>query len=516
MNTAIDFYSRGKEKEAEAKDYSTFNFYPRGRFICPECGEDVYLSKSKYKNFFKHYKRTSQTPECERRVDSVPNESIYERMGLPLYLREESVGHYKMYMGFQALSEEDLERAERDHCEIWVNGRVKYRISRERFSHTHSYLMPIDFAPYVDYYTVSYFGSQENKSVFERNWGGYAEAFMEGGALFKAEGRSGRKLHKGDSIATGTNYFWAIRSGKSLSGLRGIQYELCGKLSLTNCTYNIFRVVFKSRISDGDFEVLSRYLLKELKVHLLEKVANLTPIWPPVIRQGDRFVVSENIPVIYSAVESGNAFPVVFGYYKNNPVPLYLTSGNSPIISLPIEQQHQYFTVDRKNVSTGLIIEKGSWAEDSCCRSISLVVNGESITTPGELKHHESNIVINMAPGADVVIKRKNSIEIYKKLKDYEVKSLTPCDKVFIFNNAEFLLLVQREESGGTYEALTNTEELECLFKRYESTYKVPIPLKIRTILITYFHKTTFASKILAEGKIPLALIQNIERHKYV
>ena len=88
MNTAIDFYSRGKEKEAEARDYSTSQWYPRGRFICPECGEEVCLTKSKYKNFFRHYKRTAQTPECERRVDSVPSESIYERIGLLLYVKE--------------------------------------------------------------------------------------------------------------------------------------------------------------------------------------------------------------------------------------------------------------------------------------------------------------------------------------------------------------------------------------------------------------------------------------------
>lgn len=49
MNTAIDFYSRGKEKEAEANEYTLPGYYPLGRFICPECGEEVFLSRSKYK-----------------------------------------------------------------------------------------------------------------------------------------------------------------------------------------------------------------------------------------------------------------------------------------------------------------------------------------------------------------------------------------------------------------------------------------------------------------------------------
>ena len=516
MNTAIDFYSRGKEKEAEAKDYSTFNFYPRGRFICPECGEDVYLSKSKYKNFFKHYKRTSQTPECERRVDSVPNESIYERIGLPLYLREEAVGHFKIYIGFQAISEEDLERAERDQCELWVNRRIKYRINRERFSCTHSYWMPVDFSPYDDHYTISYIGSQVNRSVFEKNWGDYAEAFLEGGALFKAEGGSGRKLHKGDSIATDTNYYWAVRSDDRLNKLRGMQYKLCGKLSLTNCTYNIFRVVFRSKISDEDFEVLSRFLLKELKVHLLEKAADLTPVWPPLIKQGDRFIVSENILTIYSAVESGNTFPFVFGYYKNDPTLLYLNSRDSSIIQLPIEQRHQYFTVDRKNVSTGLIIEKGWWSTDGCCKNISLSVNGESVNVPGEFTFNESAIVINITPGADIILKRKNSVECLRKQTEYEIKALTPSDKVLIINGSEFLLLAQRNESDNAYESSENVKELEYMFKKYGSTYKVSIPLEMRRLLLMYYHRTTFADKILTDGEIPLALMRYIERHIYV
>ena len=158
MNTAIDFYSRGKEKEAEANEYTLPGYYPLGRFICPECGEEVFLSRSKYKNFFKHRKRTDQTPECERRVDAVPSESIYERIGLPLYLKEASPGYFKLYMGFQSLSATEIEQAERNKAEIHVNNKIAYRVTRERFSDSHSFWIPIDFVPFSYHYTISYKG----------------------------------------------------------------------------------------------------------------------------------------------------------------------------------------------------------------------------------------------------------------------------------------------------------------------------------------------------------------------
>lgn len=519
MNTAIDFYSRGKEKEAEAKDYSTSYWYPRGRFICPECGEEVYLSRSKYKNFFKHYKRTAQTPECERRVDSGSNESIYERIGLPLFLKEDSVGIFKLFIGFQAITAAELERAERERCEVWVNRKLKYRINRERFSCKHSFWMPIDFAPYDEYYTISYTGSQFSISVFENNWGRYAEAFMGSGALFKAEGGSNRKLHKGDSIATDTNYFWAVRREKGMCGLRGMQHTFCGTLELSNCTYSIYRVVFQSDISDSDFEALSHYLLKELKVHLLEKAAELVPIWPPLIRQGDRFEVPDSIQTVYGAVESGNTFPFIYGYYESNPIPSYFTAGEGSVVSLPIRQKHQYFTVDRKNVSTGMIIEKvekGEWAIDGCSQSRSLSVNGESLDFPGEITHSKGNLAFNVIPGADIVVKRKSTIECFRKQTECLVRNLTPFDSVYIFNEAEFLFFVRGERIGVFSEERINTEELERMLLKYENTQKVFIPLEIRKRLLAHYHKNHFINKILLEGKMPLALLRHMERHKDV
>lgn len=57
MKTALDCYSREKQKESSADEYMVSSYYSRERFICPKCGEFVHLRRSKYSNYFAHYKR---------------------------------------------------------------------------------------------------------------------------------------------------------------------------------------------------------------------------------------------------------------------------------------------------------------------------------------------------------------------------------------------------------------------------------------------------------------------------
>lgn len=46
MKTALDFYERGKQKEANADEYDRSRYYSKDKFICPECGEAVHLTEA--------------------------------------------------------------------------------------------------------------------------------------------------------------------------------------------------------------------------------------------------------------------------------------------------------------------------------------------------------------------------------------------------------------------------------------------------------------------------------------
>ena len=114
MKTALDFYARGKQKEANADEYDRSRYYSRDRFICPECGEAVHLTGSRYSNHFAHFKKSEVSAECDRRVDGSQTDSVYERIGLLIYMRKNSSGDFYLYMGFKVLPPMLMEKASQE------------------------------------------------------------------------------------------------------------------------------------------------------------------------------------------------------------------------------------------------------------------------------------------------------------------------------------------------------------------------------------------------------------------
>lgn len=153
MKTALDCYGRGKQKECNADEYIVGSVYSRDRFICPECGESVHLRRSKYSNYFAHYKRQNTSAECDRRVDGVPTDSIYERIGLPIYLRNGAVkGTFELSLGFKALPRSLMEDAEKSKLQVSIDGESSYLVNRERFSEESTVLIPMDMSKCKTYY----------------------------------------------------------------------------------------------------------------------------------------------------------------------------------------------------------------------------------------------------------------------------------------------------------------------------------------------------------------------------
>ena len=148
MKTALDFYARGKQKEANADEYDRSRYYSRDRFICPECGEAVHLTGSRYSNHFAHFKKSEVSVECDRRVDGSPTDSVYERIGLPIYMRKNSAGDFYLYMGFKALPPILMEKVIQESISVKIDGKNTYRINNERFSCAGTALIPLDYVIY--------------------------------------------------------------------------------------------------------------------------------------------------------------------------------------------------------------------------------------------------------------------------------------------------------------------------------------------------------------------------------
>lgn len=174
MKTAIDFYVRGKQKEAHADDYDRNSYYSSSRFICPECGETVHLTHKKDSNHFSHYKMKDNSPQCDRRAYSVSTDSIYERLGLPLYIRKETDSNrYNLLMGFRPLPSSILEMAEREQVSIKLAGERKYRVNRERFSVNQTFLMPIDYIPPAGQNYHLTIEPANKLTLFKKYWSNY-------------------------------------------------------------------------------------------------------------------------------------------------------------------------------------------------------------------------------------------------------------------------------------------------------------------------------------------------------
>lgn len=109
MKTAIDFYERGKEKESNAEDYNHLLRFPADRFICPACGERVFLTRGKYTNHFSHFKKNDEHDDCDRRVDGISTESLYERIGLPLYISRDTDKGFSLYVSFRAIKAKTID-----------------------------------------------------------------------------------------------------------------------------------------------------------------------------------------------------------------------------------------------------------------------------------------------------------------------------------------------------------------------------------------------------------------------
>ena len=182
MKTALDCYGRGKQKECNADEYIVGSVYSRDRFICPECGESVHLRRSKYSNYFAHYKRQNTSAECDRRVDGVPTDSIYERIGLPIYLRNGAVkGTFELSLGFKALPRSLMEDAEKSKLQVSIDGESSYLVNRERFSEESTVLIPIHHIPICEKrYHLSYSPVDKATRIMKHGCFGGCGVFFSG------------------------------------------------------------------------------------------------------------------------------------------------------------------------------------------------------------------------------------------------------------------------------------------------------------------------------------------------
>lgn len=486
MKTAIDCYDRGKQKEIDADQFPRKLRASFGRFICPECGEYVHLKSSKYSNFFAHYKKTAKTAECDRRITIQPTESLYERMGLPIYLCfDESIG-FSLCFGFSSLPESVLEQAEKDQVSLSVLGST-YFINRQKFSSQFRTLIPIEYIPFDERPIQINYSPAENASIVKKYWSDYSDAFYNSGALFKVTVGAGRKVRHSDSINTGEEYYWLRRQDTLPNGIIGIDMDRVGTLRLRDASYTIFKGTFRENLSEDAFSKLEKYLREHLYVFLLEQKPLIYPVWPPIILREDECIIEEECQNVVAYIYAGDDIATVYQFSgtKSNPDIYEVKSG---LHVLDLKSSKTSFNIDRKFVSNGTVISKSKYIYGG--KEAIYVIDEEEPKNLYKYQDYAINPVENHRIESSVeleyiVFNRDGEIISVDKTTNYVISKDAKLIIALLGGVISFLCRVRI--SGLTIqERKTSIDEQELLdlIKKAKSTYMVNLPFCVRSKIV--------------------------------
>ncbi len=516
MKTALDFYARGKQKEANADEYDRSRYYSRDRFICPECGEAVHLTGSKYSNYFAHFKKSDVFAECDRRVDGSPTDSVYERIGLPIYMRKNFAGDFYLYMGFKALPPVLMEKAIKDSILVKIDRKNTYRINTERFSCDGTALIPLDYIPLSGHKYHLCYEPMNKAHAVSQHWSDYADGFSYEGAIFTVSEQGGKKIRHGDSITTEEKYYWVRRQPQLPSFIPGIKMEKCGRLILKDNILNVFCGSFSSELSDAEFNYLTSYLRTNLKIHLLEKQPEFVPIWPPVVKTENGYIVNNREQSVYGYVVSGNDSPRIYVYQGIRKIPDELVSANH-LICVKVWDQEALVNIDRKYVSSGTLLLKRPRAIITNDVEIYELIDDAYVSLEKENVYRNCNkILFKSGHQTDFILVRKNGqIEKNGGIGEYAFENLQDGDLIYVLQNRCLvsIFVVSIEKKQGDMKI--SDEELYRLFGKFKGTKKVRLPHRLRIQIYEIQDKVVlsknYIDNVLKSNSISTAMIKVLE-----
>lgn len=213
MEKARDYYSNKLLIAQEVKGIyqQTISAIDK-KFICPECGEYVaFVSGNKKKPYFRHCNSNEYTKNCDFRTQTQTYSSIYEKLGLPMYIKKVGENYYELFIGFYKLEEYILKLAEDLDCNVDITKAGEneeqietYSINSNRFSINSTSLIRVDFISFR--YHLKYNSTRVGKYLLER-WGNNIEGILDSGTLFEFNENGGRKIRINDEITTNTDYY---------------------------------------------------------------------------------------------------------------------------------------------------------------------------------------------------------------------------------------------------------------------------------------------------------------------
>lgn len=442
MKKAIDNYTIGKQIEVSAWKGQSISANSK-RFFCPECMEAVALD---CRGFFRHKNRTTQSIECEKRVDS-PSRTTYERMGLPLFIKEEGDKFFKLYIGFSSVSEILLDEACKEKASLEIgNGKVnkvKYSISKERFDTEKLTYLPLDFIPYGNgKYKIEYINTPKKIREF---WTEHSDLWGNG-QFFKLGENFSRKIRPLGTIVTDTEYYFV---GSPLYFQRYkncINIEQVGLLVLGNSRVAVYKIQFFSGcMTETVFKTLSTFLMEKYHVNLLVGESELLPLWPPCMLEENYFVFPSKTKKAIFLIDSPNDEPTVFKYSGNEYSNILLEKHKPTMLDLLVTEVEIPISIDRAFNGNIQYVRKQKLHLGTTEQIVDIVdEQNESILNSSLRKIKNKKFYVESNAPCSVYILRRDGSDIKYKInskKRLEINKIGWKDAIIILANSGKQLL---------------------------------------------------------------------------
>ncbi|WP_142414228.1 hypothetical protein [Hathewaya massiliensis] len=331
MHKAKENYSIGKHRTVTADEmekvyYNTISSSNK-RFICPECGEYLtFVRSNKYKSYFRHGNIKEATKLCEQRSKSDQSYSIYERIGLPIYLKKFN-DSFHIYLGFYSIDEWLMSLAIKEGFEVSIkllnandNSQIKYFINNINFSTNSVTLKRINLVS--EWYKLEY-SSNKARGLLKQKWGSKVEGISQNGTLFIYSETGGRKIRINDDITTNTDYYYLCRSSKLLDRYNEIEKNFCGNISLeTSLEYKVYKINFRIQ-NENQFTKLYYFCRDNFKVSLIYKPSTIIDMWPPAIKKDNQFYYLDSEIEAMFVLKSEENDAKVFTHINNSSNNIY-------------------------------------------------------------------------------------------------------------------------------------------------------------------------------------------------
>lgn len=502
MDKAKEIYLLGKEKLVSAeeikKKYLNTVPYKQKHFICSCCGEYVtYVRRTYYKSYFKHANENELTKLCELKSNFDAQFSIYERTGLPLYLKKTGDKIYELYVGFYSIEEGKYNRLINENGNISIKSYKEnmdeycnFNLNENNFSNNNTILKKIDFIS--SKYRI-YYSTENIQRILKNTWGNEIDGIQSSGALFSFSENGGKKIKVNEDVTTNTEYLYLGKSDKLFDFHKGIKSELIGSILFNMnygvTTYNIYKIIL-SAYEENDFKNLSEFCRDKFKLSLIYKPAKIISMWPPTIisNQGIKYVNNEKESLCILENDEGTGSLYLHYSSDVDVVEGEEISTNKYLVKIPIKNYKIPITINEKynsiyTFNNGYIDNVKQHKNEVKL----LDKNNKEITIQTKTKLPPKKIIkIEAISRCKVIRVKKNNIYLIHKItneEEFYIDNIEFGDRILITDSLKETILLEYKRDERLINNNIDDEKVLLRLSKLEEPY-IGCPVWIKKVLL--------------------------------